>query len=78
MNLKLSKVSYAERLTFHISSADTLKSVYFVYFHTVKKYEKIWNNLQKKIVRIMPITKPINSRRSVFTGLEIRNFTSSM
>jgi hypothetical protein len=60
---KLSGVWYAVRLLFHISNINTLKSIYFTYFHSIIKYRTIfWGNssnsrkiftLQKKIVRIM-------------------------
>jgi hypothetical protein len=35
---KLSRTCYAIRLMSHISSTDTLKSIYFVYFHSIMKY----------------------------------------
>jgi hypothetical protein len=53
---------------FHISNTETLKSIYFAYFHSIMKYGIIfWGNasyskkiftLQKKIVRLMAGAKP--------------------
>jgi hypothetical protein len=35
---KLSGACYVVRSMFHVSNSDTLKSVYFVYFHSIMKY----------------------------------------
>jgi len=51
---KLSGACYAVRLMVHISNIDTVKSVYYTYFHSVIKYGKIfwgwifqqWEDLQ--------------------------------
>jgi hypothetical protein len=78
---KLSAACYAVRSMFHFSNTDTLKSVYFAYFHSIIKYgiifcdnssnsKKIFT-LQKKIVRLMAGVKPRNSCRSLFKRLEI-------
>jgi hypothetical protein len=47
MILKLSVACYVVRSVFYIVSIDTLKSVYFAYFHSIKNYEIIfWGNSQ--------------------------------
>jgi hypothetical protein len=60
---KLNAACYAITSTFHVSNTDTLKSVYFAYFHSIMKYGIIFGGnsssskkiftLQKKVVRIM-------------------------
>jgi hypothetical protein len=66
----------------HISNTDTLKSIYFAYFHSLIKYEIIWGGgnssdskkiftLQKKIVRTMMGVKSLNSCRELFKRLQI-------
>jgi hypothetical protein len=60
---KLSAACYAVRSMFHISNLNTLKSIYFAYFHSIVQYGIIfWGNssntrkvftLQKKIIRIL-------------------------
>jgi hypothetical protein len=35
---KLSRACYALRSVSHVSSTDTLKSIYFAYFHSIMKY----------------------------------------
>ena len=72
---KLSKAWYAIRSKVHISNINTLKSVYYAYFHSVTRYGIIfWGNisnsgnnftLQKKIVRIMAGAQPRTPRRSL-------------
>jgi hypothetical protein len=69
-------------LCLHVSNTDTLKSVYFVYFHSVMKYRiffwggnssnsrKIFT-FQNKIVRLLAGVKPRNSCRSLFKRSEI-------
>jgi hypothetical protein len=64
-----------------ISSTDTLKSIYFAYFHSIMKYGIIfWCNspnskmiftLQKRTVRIIVGVKSRNSWRNLFMRLEI-------
>jgi hypothetical protein len=67
----------------HFGNTDTLKSVYFAYFHSIMKYgiilgggggnssnsKKIFT-LQKKTVRLMAGVKPRNSCRSLFNRSE--------
>jgi hypothetical protein len=76
---KLSAACYAVRFMLHVSNTDTLKSVYFAYFHSIMKYGIIfWGNssnskkifaLQKKIRRVMVGARPTNSCRSLFNRL---------
>jgi hypothetical protein len=78
---KLSGACYAVRSLLHISNTDTVRSIYFVYLHSLMKYGIIfWGNssdskkvftLQKKIVRIMVGVKPQNSCRDFFKILQI-------
>jgi hypothetical protein len=65
----------------HFSNIDTLKSIYFAYFHTLMKYGLIFGGnssdskkvftLQKKIVRLVMGVKSCNSCRDLFKRLEI-------
>jgi hypothetical protein len=78
---KLSEACYAVRSVLHISTTDTLSSIYFVYLHSLMKYGIIfWGNLcdskkvftfQKKTVRIMMGVKSHNYCRELFKRLEI-------
>jgi hypothetical protein len=67
---KISGACYAVRSMCHISNTDTLKSIYFAYFHLIMKYgiiclenssnsKKIFT-LQKKTVTLMAGVKPRN------------------
>jgi hypothetical protein len=70
----LSGACYAVRSMLHVSNTNTLKSVYFAYFHSVMKYEIIFGGnssnskkifaLKEKMVRLMAGVKPRNSCRS--------------
>jgi hypothetical protein len=60
----------------HISSTDTLKSIYFAYFYSIVKYEIIsWGNSPNSkmifTVRIIAGVKSRNSCRNLFMSLEI-------
>jgi hypothetical protein len=78
---KLSRAYYAIRSMFHISNINTLKPIYFAYFHSIVQYGILfWGNstnsrkiftLQKKIIRIMVDAHPRTSCRSLFKKLEI-------
>jgi hypothetical protein len=78
---KLSGACSAVRLMFHISNSNTLKSIYFAYFHSIIQYGTIfWGNssnsrkiftLQKKIIRIMVGALPRTPCRNLFKKLEI-------
>jgi hypothetical protein len=60
---KLNAACYAVRQMYHFVNQNTLKSIYFAYFHSIVKYGTMfWGNssnsrniftLQKKIIRIM-------------------------
>jgi hypothetical protein len=77
---KLSGACYAVRSMVHISNTNTLKSIYYAYFHPLIKCGIIfWCNssngrkiftLQKKTVRIVAGAQPRNSCRSLFKQLE--------
>jgi hypothetical protein len=78
---KFSGACYAVRSVFHISNINTLKSIYFAYFHSIIQYGIIfWGNssnsrtiftLQKKIIRIMVGAHPRTPCRNLFKKLEI-------
>jgi hypothetical protein len=78
---KLSAAYYAVRQMYHFINQNTLKSIYFAYFHSIVKYGIIfWGNssnskkiftLQKKIIRIMVVAYPRTSCRRLFKNLEI-------
>jgi hypothetical protein len=78
---KLSAVCYAVRSMFHISDINTLKSIYFAYFHSITQYRIIfWGNssnsrkiftLQQKIIRIMVGARPGTPCRNLFKKLEL-------
>jgi predicted membrane protein len=65
----------------HICNNDTLRSIYFAYFHSIASYGIIlWGNssysrkiftLQKRIIRIMMGAHPRTSCRELFKKLEI-------
>jgi hypothetical protein len=73
---KLSRACYAIRLMSHISSTETLKPIYFVYFHYIMKYRiilggnfpnsKIIFTLQKRTVRIISGFKSGTVCRNLF------------
>jgi hypothetical protein len=73
---KLSRTFYAVRSLLYISNIDTVKLIYFVYFHYLMKYGIIfWGNsseskkvftLHKKIVRITVGAKPQTPCRDLF------------
>jgi hypothetical protein len=78
---KLSGAYYAIRSIYHISNINTLKSIYFAYFHYIIKYGIIFRGnssnskkiftLQKKINRIMVGAQPRTPRRRLFKKLQI-------
>jgi hypothetical protein len=77
---KLSVACYAVRSMFHISKINTLKSIYFTYFHAIIKHGIIfWGNssntrniftLQKKIIKIMVGAPARIPCRNLFKKLE--------
>jgi len=78
---KLIGACYAVWLMDHVSNINTLKSIYYAYFHSAIKYGIIilgdssnsgnTFTLQKKIIRIMVGAQPGPSCRSLFQQLEI-------
>jgi hypothetical protein len=78
---KLRAACYAVRSMFHISNINTLKSIYFAYFHSIVQYGIIFGGnstnsrkiftLQKKIIIIMVGAHPRTPCRSIFKKLEI-------
>ena len=81
MTPKLSGACYAIRLMVHISCINTLKSTYYVYFHSIIINRLIfWGNssnsgksftLQKKTLIIMAGSQTRTSCGSLFKQLEI-------
>jgi hypothetical protein len=77
---ELSKAHYEIRSMSHISSTDTLISIYFAYFHFLMKYgiflggdspnSKMIFTLQKRTVRIISGIKSRNACRNLFMRLE--------
>jgi len=78
---KLSAACYMVRQMYHICNNDTLRSIYFAYFHSIASSGIIlWGNstysrkiftLQKRIIRIMIGAHPRTSFRKLFKKLEI-------
>jgi len=83
---KLSRACYAVRAMYCFSSLNTLKMIYFAYFHSVINYGIIfWGNCsdsnktflaQKKIVRIMTGYRPKISCKLLFQSLGLFTITS--
>jgi hypothetical protein len=81
---KLSRACYAIRFMSHISSTDTLKSIYFTNFHSSMKYGKIFGcnstnskeifTLQNRNLIIITGVKTRNSCRNIFMRLETLSF----
>ena len=77
---ELSAECYAVRQMYHICDENTLKSIYFAYFHSITKYGIIfWGNssnsknvftFQKKVIRIKVGAHSRTSCRSLFKNLE--------
>jgi hypothetical protein len=84
--LILSSACYAVSLIYHLKSTDTLKIIYFAYSHSGMKYGIIfWRNstdskrvfqLQKKIVRIMTVSKSRISCKPFFKAMELLSLPS--
>jgi len=78
---KLSRAFYAVRAMYPISYLNTLKMIYFAYFHSIINYGIIfWGNsteckkvflAQKKIIRIMTGSRPRTSCKPLFQSLGI-------
>jgi hypothetical protein len=79
---KLSAACCMVRQMYYICNNDTLRSIYFVYFHSIASYRIILGGnssnskkiftLQKRIIRIMVGAHPRTSCRRLF--IKIRNF----
>jgi hypothetical protein len=71
-NTKLSGARYAVRSLSHISNINTLKLIYFAYFHSLNSSDskKVFA-LQKKIGRIIVCAKPQAPCRDLFKKLQI-------
>jgi len=78
---KLCKICYVLRCIRLFMSQDTLKSVYYPYFHSLIRYRIIfWGNcssslhvlqLQKRALRIITGSRPRDSYRGLFRKLRI-------
>jgi hypothetical protein len=78
---KVSTACYAVRSMFHFSTKDSLRMIYFAYFHSIMKYGIIfWGShsdsnrvfrLQKKVIRIMTGSKSRIQCKPLFKALEI-------
>jgi hypothetical protein len=83
---RLSSACYAIRSMFHFSNMDTLKMIYFEYFHSILKYGiMFWGNhtdsisvfwLHKKVVRIMAGAKSRALCKPLFKTLQILTLPS--
>jgi hypothetical protein len=81
IDLMILNDTYSIRSMSHIISTDTLKSIYFTYFHSIIKYGIIFGGnspnskmvftLQNRTVRIIAGVKSRNSCRNLFMRLEI-------
>jgi hypothetical protein len=78
---KLSRACYSVRSMYPFSSINTLKMIYFAYFHSIINYGIIfWGNsteskkgflAQKEIIRIMTGSRPKTLFKPLFQSLEI-------
>ena len=83
---KLRSACYLVRRMYPCCTLDTLKMIYFAYFHTVMEYGIIFWGIsvgnksifqhQKRIIRIMIGSTSRNSCRPLFCSLEILTLTS--
>ena len=81
MMFKLSRACYAIRYVKHSMSEDTIRTIYFSYFHSILSYGIIfWGNLhtviiflklKKRIIRIIMNAKNRDSCRQLFKNLNI-------
>ena len=81
---KLSVACYMVRQMYHICNNDTLRSIYFAYFHSIASsgiilwgistYSRKTFTLQKRIIRIMMGAHPRTSCRNLFK--KIRDFNN--
>jgi hypothetical protein len=81
---RMSSACYTIRSMFHFSNMDTLKMIYFAYFHSILTYGiMFWDDytdrvfrLQKKVVRNMAGAKSKVSCKPLFKTLEILTLPS--
>jgi hypothetical protein len=83
---KLSAVCYIARQMYYVCDNDTLRSIYFAYFHSIARYGIIfWGNspnnrkiftLQKRIIKIMVGAHTRTSCRKLLKKLEILTLPS--
>jgi hypothetical protein len=83
---KLTQTCFIARLIKPFLSRDTLKMIYYAYFHAIMTYGLVfWGNsshsgnifkLQKRIIRIIMGTRPSDSCRELFKVLKILPLTS--
>jgi hypothetical protein len=83
---KLSRACYAVRAMYPFSSLNTLKMIYFAYFHSIINYGIIfWGNstdnkrvflAQKETIRIMTGSRPRTSCKSLYQSLGILTIPS--
>jgi hypothetical protein len=79
---KLSRACYAVRSMYPFSSINTLKMIYFAYFHSIINYcitfwgnsresKKVFFLLKKETIRIMTGSTPKTSCKPLFQSLEL-------
>jgi len=81
MMIKLSRVCYAIRYVKHFMSQDTLRKIYFSYFHSILSYDIIfWSNaaynsntfkIQKRRIRIIMNARNRDSCHQLFKNVKI-------
>jgi len=81
MMIKLGTACYAIRYVNHFMSQDSLRTIYFSYFHSILSYGIIfWGNsacssnifkIQKRIIRIIMNARNRNSCHHLFKNLKI-------
>jgi len=81
MMIKLSSACYTIRYVKHFMSEDTLRTIYFSYFHSILSYGIIfWGNsayssnifkIQKRIIRIIMNTRNRDSCHQLFKNIKI-------
>ena len=87
ITLKLSQACYTVRVVKLFLSQDTLKMIYYAYFHTIMTYgiifwgnssyfDKIFRLKKKRIIRIIMGARTRDSCRELFNILNILPLTS--
>jgi hypothetical protein len=75
---KLSRAYYAIRSVSHISSTDTLKSIYFAYFHSIMKYRIILGGNSPNSKMIFTLQKSVKIVAGVRSRTSCRNICMSL